>query len=135
MVYLAALKARSLSHTHIIKKDLRGFLYGKESKKAPSLLKSNANHSLTYKCAPPHDWGQIPSVAGCAFYMSLNDWLCKDRKIFAMTLFEILNFNRELLERLAGTGYKPDDYKYIDLYREYEQMRRKGDKVDRKSVV
>lgn len=32
-----------------------------------------------------------------------------------MTLFEILNFNRELLERLAGTGYKPDDYKYIDL--------------------
>ena len=110
MVYLAALKARSLSHTHIIKKDLRGFLYGKESKKAPSLLKSNANHSLTYKCAPPHDWGQIPSVAGCAFYMSLNDWLCKDRKIFAMTLFEILNFNRELLERLAGTGYKPDDY-------------------------
>ena len=34
-----------------------------------------------------------------------------------MTLFEILNFNRELLERLAGTGYKPDDYKYIDLYR------------------
>ena len=37
-----------------------------------------------------------------------------------MTLFEILNFNRELLERLAGTGYKPDDYKYIDLYKEYE---------------
>lgn len=34
-----------------------------------------------------------------------------------MTLFEILNFNRELLERLAGTGYKPDDYKYIDLYK------------------
>lgn len=129
VVYLAALKARSLSHTHIIKKDLRGFLYGKESKKAPSLLKSNANHSLTYKCAPPHDWGQIPSVAGCAFYMSLNDWLCKDRKIFAMTLFEILNFNRELLERLAGTGYKPDDYKYIDLYKEYEQMRHKGEKV------
>ena len=45
-----------------------------------------------------------------------------------MTLFEILNFNRELLERLAGTGYKPDDYKYIDLYKEYEQMRRKGEK-------
>ena len=43
-----------------------------------------------------------------------------------MTLFEILNFNRE---RLAGTGYKPDDYKYIDLYKEYEQMRRKGEKV------
>ena len=39
-----------------------------------------------------------------------------------MTLFEILNFNRELLERLAGTGYKPDDYKYIDLYKEYEPV-------------
>lgn len=23
----------------------------------------------------------------------------------------------------------PDDYKYIDLYKEYEQMRRKGEKV------
>lgn len=30
-----------------------------------------------------------------------------------MTLFEILNFNRELLERLAGTGYKPDDYRGV----------------------
>ena len=39
-----------------------------------------------------------------------------------MTLFEILNFNRELLERLAGTGYKPDDYKsvsytHLDVYK------------------
>ena len=33
------------------------------------------------------------------------------------------------LIHISGTGYKPDDYKYIDLYREYEQMRRKGDKV------
>jgi len=49
VVYLAALKARSLSHTHIIKKDLRGFLYGKESKKAPGLLKSNANHFINMK--------------------------------------------------------------------------------------
>ena len=32
-----------------------------------------------------------------------------------MTLFEILNFNREVLERLAVMGFKPDDYKYIDL--------------------
>lgn len=45
-----------------------------------------------------------------------------------MTLFEILNFNRELLERLARMGFKPDDYKYIDLYKEYEQMRRQDDK-------
>ena len=46
-----------------------------------------------------------------------------------MTLFEILNFNRELLERLTRMGFKPDDYKYIDLYKEYEQMRRQGGKV------
>ncbi|MFK1998793.1 hypothetical protein ACIXFW_20895, partial [Bacteroides fragilis] len=25
--------------------------------KAPGLLKSNANHSLTYRCASPHDRG------------------------------------------------------------------------------
>ena len=50
------------------------------------------------------------------FYLYMNDWLCKDKKIFAMTLFEILNFNRELLERLTRVGLKPDDYKYIDLY-------------------
>ena len=30
-----------------------------------------------------------------------------------MTLFEILNLNKELLELLAGMGSKPDDYKYI----------------------
>ena len=29
VVYLAALKTQSLSHIRIIKKDLRGFLYGK----------------------------------------------------------------------------------------------------------
>lgn len=28
-----------------------------------------------------------------------------------MTLFEILNFNRELLERLTRMGFKPDDYR------------------------
>ena len=46
-----------------------------------------------------------------------------------MTLFEILNFNRELLERLAAMGARADDYKYIELYREYERMRRDGEKV------
>ena len=34
-----------------------------------------------------------------------------------MTLFEILNFNRELLERLAGTGYiKAADHKRNVLF-------------------
>lgn len=46
-----------------------------------------------------------------------------------MTLFEILNLNKELLELLAEMGSKPDDYKYISLYKEYEKMRNTGDKV------
>ena len=46
-----------------------------------------------------------------------------------MTVFEILNFNRELLNRLALIGFKPKDCKYIDLYSEYEQMCRAGDKI------
>lgn len=68
-------------------------------------------------------------VRGIRFLYVLNDWHCKDRKIFTMTLFEILNFNRELLERLAAMGARADDYKYIELYREYERMRRDGEKV------
>lgn len=46
-----------------------------------------------------------------------------------MTVFEILNFNRELLNRLFVIGIKPDDCKYIDLYAEYERMHRKGEKM------
>ncbi len=50
-------------------------------------------------------------------------------KYLIMTLFEILNFNRELLNRLTIIGFKPDDCKFIDLYSEYERMRHDGDKV------
>jgi hypothetical protein len=46
-----------------------------------------------------------------------------------MTVFEILNFNKELLNRLSLIGFKPDDCKYIDLYSEYDQMCQAGDKV------
>lgn len=46
-----------------------------------------------------------------------------------MTLFEILNFNKELLNRLCMVGFKPDDCRYIDLYNEYEQMKNAGEKV------
>lgn len=41
-----------------------------------------------------------------------------------MTLFEILNFNRELLKRLISLGFRPDDCRYLELYRDYVQMRR-----------
>ena len=46
-----------------------------------------------------------------------------------MTLFEILNFNRELLKRPISLGFKPDDCRYLELYRDYVQMRGRGDKV------
>lgn len=46
-----------------------------------------------------------------------------------MTLFEILNFNRELLKRLISVGFKPDDCRYLELYRDYVLMREQGDKV------
>lgn len=46
-----------------------------------------------------------------------------------MTVFEILNFNRELLNRLSAIGFRPDDCKYIELYAEYDNMRRRGEKV------
>lgn len=46
-----------------------------------------------------------------------------------MTLYEILNFNREILHKLQIIGIKPDDCKYIDLYSEYQCMKDDGDKM------
>ena len=46
-----------------------------------------------------------------------------------MTVFEILKFNRELIKKLCRIGFKPEDCRYIDLYDEYERMKRSGDKV------
>ena len=46
-----------------------------------------------------------------------------------MTLFEILNFNKELLNRLVSLGFKTDDCRYIELYADYRRMLNMGDKV------
>jgi len=46
-----------------------------------------------------------------------------------MTVFEILKFNKELINRLNMLGIKPDDCRYIELYSEYERMKKKGEKV------
>lgn len=45
-----------------------------------------------------------------------------------MTLFEILNFNKELLDRLVAVGFKLDDCKYIELYNDYTKMKQEGGK-------
>lgn len=46
-----------------------------------------------------------------------------------MTLFEALKFNREPLEMLISMGMKRDDARYIDLYSEFEDMKRQGEKT------
>ena len=46
-----------------------------------------------------------------------------------MKIIEILNFHRELLNRLYDTGIRLEDARYIDLYTDYPRMRADGDKV------
>lgn len=46
-----------------------------------------------------------------------------------MKLFEIINFNRELINKLISVGFKPDDCKYLDLYAEYVNLRNGGGKT------
>ncbi len=37
---------------------------------------------------------------------------------------EIIEFNKELLQKLKYSGVKLEDYKYCDLYRDYVEMSR-----------
>ena len=46
-----------------------------------------------------------------------------------MTIFEILKFNRELLERLRNIGVRLEDTRYIDLFGEFNDMVLAGEKV------
>lgn len=46
-----------------------------------------------------------------------------------MTLFDILNFNKELIDRLISVGFKPDDCRYVPLYADYQKMHVQGEKV------
>lgn len=46
-----------------------------------------------------------------------------------MTLFEILNFNKELIKRINQAGIRPDDCNFVELYTEYLEMKKKGEKV------
>ena len=46
-----------------------------------------------------------------------------------MKVFELINFNRELLKRLQEAGIRLDDARYVDLYSDYLTMHRNGDKV------
>lgn len=46
-----------------------------------------------------------------------------------MAIFEILKFNRELLDRLRKAGIRLEDADYIDLFVDFNDMVGKGDKV------
>lgn len=46
-----------------------------------------------------------------------------------MIVYEILNFNREILDKISGYGIRLEDCKYIDLYSEYIRMRKEGEKI------
>ncbi len=46
-----------------------------------------------------------------------------------MTIYEVLKFLGEILERLAKAGIKSSDYKYIKLYEDYNKARETGEKV------
>ena len=46
-----------------------------------------------------------------------------------MKVYELLGFNKELLKRFHQIGIKLEDYKYIELYKEYNELLTSGDKV------
>jgi hypothetical protein len=46
-----------------------------------------------------------------------------------MKIYELINFNRELLKKLADAGVRLDDAQYIDAYADYLEMYKNGEKV------
>lgn len=46
-----------------------------------------------------------------------------------MTIYEVLKFIGEPLERLTDAGIKTGDYKYIALYEDYRKALKTGEKV------
>lgn len=46
-----------------------------------------------------------------------------------MTIFDILSFNKELLHRLSDVGIRTEDYRYVDLFRDFTKMITDGNKT------
>lgn len=46
-----------------------------------------------------------------------------------MKVYEILSLAPEMMKMLHESGIKADDYRWIELYREYRKMKRNGDKT------
>ena len=46
-----------------------------------------------------------------------------------MKVYELLTFNKELLNKIVVAGIRHDDYQYIGLYDEYAAMKERGEKL------
>lgn len=46
-----------------------------------------------------------------------------------MKIYEILTFNKEILDRLGRIGIRPEDCRYIDLYNDYLAMKASREKM------
>lgn len=46
-----------------------------------------------------------------------------------MKVYELLSFNKELIDKIYSAGIKVDDYKYVDLYAEYVTLKGEGLKI------
>ena len=46
-----------------------------------------------------------------------------------MKVYELLTFNKELLNKIVVASIRHDDYQYIGLYDEYAAMKERGEKV------
>lgn len=46
-----------------------------------------------------------------------------------MLVAEFIRINAKLLKTLSDYGIKMDDYKYVDLFRDFVEMRTNGDKT------
>lgn len=46
-----------------------------------------------------------------------------------MTQYEALKLSGRLIEQLEAVGVRPNDYKYLSLFEEWSEAKRRGEKV------
>ena len=87
-------------------------------------LRIDANHILTLTRIN-HTAGEEPTSWQMRIYCAeVYDWRCKDTKNLDMKIIELLKFNKELLERLKNAGIRMEDCQYVELYSDFENMRK-----------
>lgn len=46
-----------------------------------------------------------------------------------MKVADLVKFSADMLKQLHENGIKVDDYKFLDMYREYERLKHEGNKT------